>query len=337
MTTLLKNRRLRREKKAKRRIVFLVQPQFILIDLAGPWQVFHFANLLSSSGHTPYVLDVVSMTANPKVVAHGDLTMVAQRSGGSWKGNVDTIIVPAALGMEQMPSDTPMLRRFRSLAGKSRRVAAVCFGAFFLAAAGLLNGRRATTHWRGCDLLAQRYPDVTVEPDMIFVKDGNVYTSAGATAGIDMALALVEEDLGRELALDVARNLVMFIRRPGGQTQFSAALESQMTEREPLRELLSWATEHPEKNLTVESMAARVHMSPRNFSRVFLREIGKTPARFVEQLRVDAARQRLEETDANLEIVSQKCGFGSANSMRRSFLRVLNVPPSEYRERFQSA
>jgi transcriptional regulator GlxA family with amidase domain len=175
---------------------------------------------------------------------------------------------------------------------------------------------------------------VTVEPDRIFVKGGNVYTSAGGTAGMD--LALVDEDLGRSVALTVARNLVMFLRRPGGQTQFSAALEAQMAERDALRDLVAWAVEHLDEDLSVEALAERAHMSTRNFSRVLTHEVGKTPARYVERLRVDAARRLLEDATAGYGEVARRCGFGSVNSMRRSFLRVLGVVPSAYRDRFQS-
>lgn len=205
-----------------------------------------------------------------------------------------------------------------------------------LASAGLLDGKQATTHWRGADELAARFPNVDVQPDSIFVKDGNVYTSAGVTAGIDLALALVEEDFGRAMALNCARNLVVFMRRPGGQSQFSATLESQHTERNTINELIAWASDNPSKNLSVEAMSERVHMSLRNFSRVFRSEVGQTPAAFVEKLRVETARRRLEETDEPLESIAVGCGFGSADSMRRSFNRILNVAPSDYRRRFSS-
>jgi transcriptional regulator GlxA family with amidase domain len=175
---------------------------------------------------------------------------------------------------------------------------------------------------------------VNVQPDAIYVKDGNTYTSAGVTAGIDLALALVEEDLGRAMALNCARHLVVFMRRPGGQSQFSATLESQQAERNSLVELIAWATDHPASDLSVEAMAARVHMSLRNFSRVFRDEVGQTPAAFVEKLRVEAARRHLEETDDSLDAIARACGFGSADTMRRSFHRVVKVAPSDYRERF---
>lgn len=323
-------------KSGSRRVVFFAHSKLVLLDLAGPWEVFHTANWLSPGGTPPYALELVTTGKRLRLETRSGLHVVAHRSAASHRSRIDTLLVPAAQGLDEAQADAAWLVTLRRLARRSRRVASVCGGAFALAAAGLLDGRRATTHWDGCDKLAAMYPRVRVEPDAIHVKDGPVYTSAGVTAGIDLALALVEEDLGRQYALEIARYLVMFIRRPGGQTQFSAALATQMTEREPLRELLAWTTAHPGADLSVEALAARVHMSPRNFARIFTSEIGQTPARFIERSRVDAARQRLEETGADLERIAQTCGFGSANSMRRAFLRVLKVLPSDYRERFRS-
>ena len=218
-----------------------------------------------------------------------------------------------------------------------RRLASVCSGTFLLAEAGLLDGRRATTHWRVCDELAHRYPKITVERDPIFVGDRGVYTSAGVTAGMDLALALVEEDHGRELALRVARQLVMFLKRPGGQSQFSAQLAVQAADREPLRELQAWIADHLDADLSVAELASQVAMSERNFARVFTREVGLTAARFVERARVEGARRRLEESTDGVEMIAARCGFGSAEVMRRAFLRLLGVPPSAYRGRFRSA
>jgi transcriptional regulator GlxA family with amidase domain len=212
----------------------------------------------------------------------------------------------------------------------------VCTGAFLLAEAGLLDGRRATTHWASCRELARRYPRVQVDPDPIFVRDGNVHTSAGVTAGMDLALALVEEDHGREVALGVARWLVLFLKRPGGQSQFSAQLSAQLAAREPIQELQAWVIENVDADLSVEALARRAGMSPRNFARVFTRETGVTPACFVETARVEAARRRLEQEGARgVEAIAAACGFGSAETMRRAFLRRVRVSPSDYRERFQ--
>jgi transcriptional regulator GlxA family with amidase domain len=205
-----------------------------------------------------------------------------------------------------------------------------------LAEAGLLKGRRATTHWGSCGRLARRYPDVHVEADRIFVREGPISTSAGVTAGMDLALAMVEEDHGREVALAVARELVMFLRRPGGQAQFSAQLAVQFAERAPLTDLQAYILDHPREDLSVATLARRVTMSPRNFARVFTNEVGMTPARFVTTVRVETARRLLEETSDDLERICSRSGFGTTEAMRRTFLRTVGVPPSRYRERFNA-
>jgi transcriptional regulator GlxA family with amidase domain len=213
----------------------------------------------------------------------------------------------------------------------------VCTGAFLLARAGLLDGRSATTHWAACAALARNYPTVHVDPDPIFVRDGNVYTSAGVTAGIDLALALVEEDLGAAAALEVARNLVLFVRRPGGQAQFSATLAGQAAVRPGIRELQAWISEHLDADLSVPALAERAFMSPRNFARVFAQQVGSTPGAFVESVRVERARTLLETTDLQVEEIARACGFGTVETMRRAFGRRVRVSPSEYRERFAAA
>ncbi|MGQ7840931.1 GlxA family transcriptional regulator, partial [Burkholderia pseudomallei] len=213
------------------------------------------------------------------------------------------------------------------------RIASVCSGAFVLAAAGLLGGRRVVTHWSRCDELAQRYPDVRVEPDPIFIRDGNVWTSAGVTAGIDLALALVEDDLGRALALDVARYLVVFLKRPGGQAQFSAALSLQH-EGGCFDELHAWAAANLGADLSVAALAARAGMSERSFMRRYREATGRTPARAIEQMRVEAARNLLADAPLPIKRIAARCGFGSEETMRRSFLRMLGVAPQAYRERF---
>ncbi|HTN04104.1 MAG TPA: helix-turn-helix domain-containing protein [Planctomycetaceae bacterium] len=319
-----------------RHVVFLAFPQVVLLDLIGPWDVFFLANQLSAAAIPPYELELVSGDDSVLIPSCGGISMATHRAAKRCRGEIDTLIVPAN-GMSAKADLSPRtLNVVRRLAGHSRRVVSICGGAMLLAAAGLLDGKKATTHWLATTELGARFPQVVVQPDSIFVKDGNVYTSAGVTAGIDLALALVEEDLGRAMALDCARHLVVFMRRPGGQSQFSATLESQQTEESAINELIAWATDHPASDLSVEAMAERAYMSLRNFSRVFRREVGQTPAAFVEKLRVEAARRRLEETDQSLEDIAKHSGFGSADSMRRSFNRVLKVAPSDYRRRFRS-
>ena len=236
-----------------------------------------------------------------------------------------------------MLRSTNLMRWLRREGPRARRLTSVCTGAFLLAAAGLLDGRRATTHWGVWEQLRDAFPAVDVDPDPIFIRDGNVYTSAGVTAGMDLALALVEEDVGRATALAIARRLVMFLKRPGGQSQFSAGISVELARRDSLRDLQVWIVEHPDADLSVDALAKRVGMSPRNFARVFARELRMTPARFVERTRVDAARRRLEESVNGVESVANECGFRSAETMRRAFIRSVRVSPVQYRSRFHNA
>lgn len=322
-----------------RRVVIVAFPGVNILDVAGPSEVFTSLGEARGDDGTAcnYAVEVASTVADPQVVTSGGLGLVAARHVEDVRGNVDTLILPGGVGVWEAAKDEALLKWLRRTAPRVRRVGSVCTGAFLLAAAGLLDGRRATTHWRWCGRLADEHPAVAVEPDAIFVRDGHVYTSAGVTAGMDLALALLEEDLGRDVALEIARHLVMFVRRPGGQSQFSPILELQAADRRPLRDLQAWVAEHLADDLSVDALAERAHMSPRNFARAFQKEVGRTPARFVERLRIDAARRRLEESEAGLEQVARECGFGGADSMRRSFLRVLRVAPSDYRDRFRSA
>ena len=320
------------------RVVVLVYPGADLLDVAGPCAVFDaFAGAPGrpEEDATPgYRIEVVSTGGGSRVETSCGVALVAERDYRSVRGRVDTLLVAGGDGAWRAARDEQLLRWLRRMAPRVRRIGSVCTGAFVLAAAGLLDGRRATTHWQLCPRLARDHPAVAVEEDPIFVRDGNVYTSAGVTAGMDLALALVEEDHGHDAAMRIARHLVMFVRRPGGQSQFSAALDLQAAERRPIRDLQTWISGHPSEDLSVSALAARAHMSPRNFARVFREEVGQTPARFVERVRVEAARRLLEESEAGLDRVARECGFGGADSMRRSFLRVLRVAPSEYRGRF---
>jgi transcriptional regulator GlxA family with amidase domain len=322
-----------------RRVAVLAYPQLVLLDLVGPFEVFSMANRISRGirpcDSAPYILEILSISSDLRLEASSGITLFANRSWRDCHGNIDTLLIPGGVDVGEVTRDAALLKWVHEMAPRVRRIGSICTGAFVLAAAGVLNGRRATTHWQDCSQLADEYPTVRVEPDRIYIKDENVYTSAGVTAGLDLALALVEEDLGRELAFTVAQTLVMFVRRPGGLNQFSALLKSQAAERQPLRDLLAWAAEHPDEDLTVEALAARVHMSVRNFSRTFHRELGKTPARFIETLRVEAAARMLGQNGIRMDQVAKECGLGSGDSMRRSFLRVWGVPPSEYRERFR--
>src|SRR6266568_4504767 len=248
-----------------------------------------------------------------------------------------TLVVPGGEGTSSAgAAGEEMAGWLRQHAPRAQRITSVCTGAFLLARAGLLAGRRATTHWAYADALERQFPEVVVDPEPIYVRDGPVVTSAGVSAGIDLALALVEEDIGREAALAVARHLVVFLRRPGGQAQFSAQLRAQVAQREPLRELQQWITERPAADLSVDSLAARAGLSPRHFARSFTAETGVSPGQYVDRMRLEAARRGLEETGDGIEQIARSCGYGTPEAMRRAFIRALGVSPAGYRQRFRA-
>jgi transcriptional regulator GlxA family with amidase domain len=313
----------------------LTYPAVQLLDVTGPVQVFASANdLLTRAGGTrPYLLKVVAQggegaTASAGVtLAAGPLTQPDEV--------LDTLIVAGGEGAEAAAEDPVLIGWVRERATRARRVASVCTGAFLLAAAGMLDGRRAATHWMYCARLAERYPKVQVEPDPIFVRDGSIWTSAGVTAGIDLALALVEEDLGRAVALAVARYLVVFLKRPGGQAQFSAALALQAAD-DKFGTLHEWINRHLADGLSLSVLADQAGMSERSFSRRYAEATGLTPARAIERLRLEAARRLLSESRQPIKRIAQRCGLGSEETMRRGFLRLLGVTPQEYRARFRS-
>jgi transcriptional regulator GlxA family with amidase domain len=236
--------------------------------------------------------------------------------------------------MDEACADGELLGHVRRLAGSARRITSVCSGAFVLAAGGLLVGRRATTHWAECQQLATEYPQVSVEDDAIYVRDGDVWTSAGVTAGIDLALAMVADDHGARAAAAVARQLVVYLRRSGGQAQFSTMLAAQAAESEPVRELLTWLPDHLTDDLSVPALARRVHLSERQFSRVFKAEVGVTPSEQVERLRMEAACRLLETTSHAIDHIARACGFGAPETMNRAFRRRLDTTPGDHRRHF---
>ena len=259
------------------------------------------------------------------------MTLRAKYRYTEFRGEIDTLVVVGGTGATTSRGRV-VANWIRKAAGRARRVVSICTGAFLLAEAGLLDGRRATTHWMFTRELAARYPKVKVEPDPIFIRDGNLYTSAGVTAGMDLALALVEEDLGSAMALRIARTLVLFLRRPGGQAQFSISLSAQASNFKPLRELQIWMAENLNQDLSVGVLASRVGMSERNFARVFARESRTTPAQYVEHLRLEAASRELELTDKGLKEIALASGFRSVEVLRRAFLRHYGTSPSLYRD-----
>ncbi|MFN7925238.1 MAG: DJ-1/PfpI family protein [Bryobacteraceae bacterium] len=318
-------------------VSILAPEQMQPLDVVGPYVVFaNTARARQFLGRPAagYEVEVLGTSRRREVAGMNGLSLVPHRPYWDRTGRIDTLIVAGGPGAREATADQRLIAWIRDAAKRSRRIASVCTGAFLLAEAGLLDRRRATTHWYSCTELARLYPRVRVETNPIYVKDGKVWSSAGVTAGMDMALAMVEEDHGSDIALAVARGLVLYLRRPGGQDQYSAALDSQRATRPDLRELMSRVRERPASDLSVEALAAHVAMSPRHFTRVFSREFGSTPARWVERIRVEAARQRLEQSAEGVEEVAAASGFSSAEVMRRAFLRVVHVSPNEYRARF---
>ena len=322
----------------RHRVVILAMPCAEVVEIPGILDIFYGVNQRTGGGGGAdpfYDVEVVAPTET--VCSWQGLRLVADRPYRSLRGPVDTLIVTGIDDPRVVRRDGNLTSWVARVAGRAGRVVGLCTGTFVLAAAGLLNGRRATTHWAFCGELARRFPKVLVQPDPIYVRDGPFYTSAGATAGLDLVLAMVEEDLGRRLALAVARWMVLFLKRPGGQAQFSEHLAAQMGDREPFRELQAWVLSHPHADLTVDALAHRVHMSARHFQRVFLREVGTTPGRFIARARIEAARRLLEETRRGVPDVAARCGFGSPETMRVAFRQALGVSPAGYRARFATA
>src|SRR5262245_37234524 len=301
------------------------------LDVTGPAEVFAVANRRRTP--PPYATTVVARQAGIVRTSSG-LGVVADAGIDGCTGPIDTLVVAGGDGTRQAMADADLVAWIGDAAGRSRRVTSVCSGAFLLAAAGVLAGRRATTHWSVCDLLGRAFPDVEVEPDRIYVRDGPVWTSAGVTAGMDLALALVEDDLGGAVALEVARQLVLFTQRGGGQSQFSAQLAMPRAERRPLRDALAYIADHLETDLSVPALARHAAMSPRTFARTFRAEVGTTPAAYVQAVRVEAARRLLETTTDGTAEVARSCGFGTVETMHRAFRRTVHTTPGQYRRHF---
>jgi transcriptional regulator GlxA family with amidase domain len=314
-----------------RRVVIVTFPGVQTLDVTGPAEVFRAATRINPPGY-----DVTVAATEQEPLPTSTVSFVPDARLDDCTGPIDTLIVAGGTGTRRAEEDGRLVEWIAAAAQRSRRVASVCTGAFLLAKAGLLDRRRATTHWASCADLARRYPAVTVEPDPIFVRDGKLATSAGVTAGMDLALALVEEDLGREVALEAARWLVVFLQRPGGQAQFSAQLAAQVADRAPLRELQAWIPDHLDDDLSVPALARRACMSDRNFARAFRRETGMTPGAYVENARVERARIALETGDLPVEAVALQAGFGTVETMRRAFRRRVGVSPNDYRTRFRT-
>lgn len=323
------------------RIVVIVAPDPAQeLDVTGPTAVFGAANKLCGRESRPYEVHVVSVSDDAIVHTESGLRMLADAPYHAIEKQlerpIDTLLISGGSGHARAAEDDKLIAWLRRQAQTVRRMGAVCTGAFVLAKTGLLDARRVTTHWRHAERLAQRHPDLTVDADPIWIRAGRFYTSAGVTAGMDLSLALVEEDLGHAVSLEVARELVLFLRRPGNQAQFSTSLRAQAAESPELRALQAWIADNLARDLSVGVLAEQASMSPRNFARVFARQVGDTPARYVERVRIEAVRRLLEATDRRLEPIAQATGFGNADIMRQAFVRHMQTTPERYRAAFKA-
>ena len=320
---------------AQRNVEIVAFPRVHLLDVAGPLQVFATANELALERAAPTPYRVALLSTDPRVQTSSGVVLLAAplpRRGPP----PDTLLVAGGQGVRQAVRDAGLLRWLTARAAQARRIGSVCTGAFVLGAAGLLDGRRAVTHWQACHQLQRRFPLARVEQDPIFVRDGPVWTSAGVTAGIDLALAMVQDDLGHAAAMAVARDLVVFLKRPGSQAQFSSALATQARDAE-FDALHAWMASHLAADLSVAALATHCGMSERSFVRRYRAATGATPARAVQRLRIEAARQLLATTHWPIKRVAQRCGFGSEETLRRSLRRQAQTTPRDYRARFGAA
>jgi transcriptional regulator GlxA family with amidase domain len=317
-------------------VVFLVYDGIQGLDLVGPWEVFHGANgVLAATGSSRarYDLSIVSVDGRSITTESG--LALATRLSGSVGRSPHTLVIPGGFGARQASYDVELVSEVHRLANDARRVLTICSGAFVAAAAGLADGKRVATHWARAGALQREYPNVDVDPEPIFCRDGKLWSSAGVTAGIDLALAIVEQDHSAEVAQVVARWLVMFLRRPGGQSQFATPVWTERAELAPVRVAQELVEAEPGADHRVGRLAARVGMSERNFTRCFVAQVGTSPAQYVAAVRVEAARRALESTTDTVDAIAGRCGFGTAETMRRTFARRIGVSPDQYRQRFR--
>ncbi|MFC3650045.1 GlxA family transcriptional regulator [Dyella humi] len=314
-----------------KKISILALPGVQLLDVSGPLDVFAQANI--ETGSTFYELEIVACKRGPLTSSSG-VRLLPDRVAGESDDRVDTLLVAGAPHAAEYSLSAPALAWLRRTSVRARRYGSVCTGAFVLAATGLLKGKRITTHWAAADRFRSAYPSVTVNDDALYVRDGKLRTAAGVTAGLDLSLSLVEEDLGRDVAMEVASQLVMFFKRPGGQMQFSRKGETRPAGRSVLQEVQRWVVAHPALDHGVSELAERAGLSPRHFARLFHAEVGVTPAAWVEAARVDAARALFEAGYSAPKQVAAKCGFHSVDTFRRVFAKHVGVTPAEYRKRY---
>lgn len=318
---------------ALRKVVIVLFAGAQTLDVAGPADALTWGTHFAAGTDDGYAITFVSLDGKP-IRSGSGLRLAADCSLAEVDGPIDTLLVPGGGGMHLLDRPTPLVDEVKRLSSLARRTVGVCTGAFVLAEAGLLDGRAATTHWFACRTLAERYPSVAVQPDRIFIDDGVVSTSGGITAGIDLALALVQSDFGVATARKVARWLVMFLQRPGGQSQFSERLTLELGSGSALRAIIDEVVAEPRAAHTVADLAQRAAISERHLTRMFASEVGITPGRFVERVRVEAARELLESTRLKLPVIAERSGFGSVETMRRAFVRITGIGPGEHRRRF---
>ena len=327
-------------KEKKKLIVVIPMPGIFLLDIAGPCDVFTAADRALSeipgTGRTGYELLLASPVDSKRIVTSSGIAIDCPVMASEINRPIDTLIV-AGFSRMQMRSGHPFFQWLKQIYPKVRRIGSVCGGAYVLAEAGILDGKQATTHWEFSQEFQLRYPAVKVDTNPFYTRDCNVYTSGGVASGIDLALALVEEDYGRDVALNAARKLVLPLKRPGYQSQFSTLLQVHSLENSIAGKLHPWLIRHLAEELGVEQLAEHSNMSVRNFTRVFLKETGLTPAKFVEKLRVEVARKYLEDSDLTMDQIAAKCGLGGLVSMRRTFMRHMMVSPSDYRRSFRTS
>jgi transcriptional regulator GlxA family with amidase domain len=314
-----------------KKIAILAMPGVQLLDVIGPSDVF--AEVNRKLGYAYYAIEIVGTKQGP-IRGSSGIQLMADRTIEQPTDDIDTLLIAGNPMIQDLPVASEILDWVRSVVDKTPRVGSVCSGAFVLAEAGLLDGLRATTHWSQADELARRFPAIRLEPDRIFTSDGKLWTSAGVTAGIDLALALVERDVGRQVALSVARELVVFLKRPGGQSQFNTHFMAQIAQKTPIKAAQEFINDNPSCDLAVPALAARAGMSERNFARLFKREVQMTPAQYVEAVRLEAARRLAEDAKIPMKTVAAQSGFGDVITLRRAFIRQFAISPANYRKSF---
>lgn len=327
--------------KSIRHIVFIVPPRSTLLNTAGPLEIFSKAidksELIQSKVDFDYKTHVVSVEKETMIVTSSGLSIIAESCYSDITYQIDTLIIAGLPGMDNYRIDPVFIQWLQEQYKVVRRMCSVCSGAFLLAEAGILNGKKATTHWSRCDKLQEDYPQIKVEISRIYVRDGKVYTSAGITSGMDLAIALVEEDFGQPFALYIARWMVLSLRRQGNQVQYSTVLDCQSIENPIIRKICQWIVLHLGEDLTVDVLAENMAMSPRNFARVFVRELHITPAKYINRLRVNYACQYLIDTEMSLDEIAGECGLKNAENLRRLFISILETTPAQYRKSFQTS